>query len=103
MWGSTPENYEKYKVVSKKNAEKAVKLGMAFRDISEKEKIAVLPAEIQEQWDMIAVQAKQKGEKVPDERRAKDEIENQLLRKKVFDLIAANAKIEWKEADPTAT
>jgi FKBP-type peptidyl-prolyl cis-trans isomerase (trigger factor) len=100
---STPESYEKYKVVSKKNAEKAVKLGMAFRDISEKEKIAVLPAEIQEQWDMIAVQAKQKGEKVPDERRAKDEIENQLLRKKVFDLVAANAKIEWKEMDPIAT
>jgi hypothetical protein len=25
------------------------------------------------------------------------------LRKKVFDLVAANAKIEWKEMDPIAT
>lgn len=96
---SSPENYEKYKKISRPNAEKAVKLGMAFRDIAEKEKIVVNANEIQEQWDMIVVQAKQKGDKLPDERRARDEIENQILRKKVFDFIASHAKIEWKDVE----
>ena len=35
----TPEKYAKYKEISLPNAEKIVKLGLAFRDISEKEKV----------------------------------------------------------------
>jgi hypothetical protein len=35
-----------------------VKLGMAFRDIAEKEKISVTPTEISEQLDMLNVQVR---------------------------------------------
>ncbi len=39
---ATPEKYSKYKEISLPNAEKIVKLGLAFRDIAEKEDIEVL-------------------------------------------------------------
>jgi hypothetical protein len=57
----------------------------------------VTPSEIREQIDVLTVQAKQKGEEPPDEGRAKEEIENSLLRRKVFDLLAAHADITWVE------
>lgn len=96
----TEERYEKYKVVSKPNVEKVVKLGMAFRDIAEKEKLAADPKEIQENYDLMCAQARQKGETPPDEKRAKDETENVLLRKKVFDFIAASGTINWVDEAP---
>lgn len=49
---------------------------------AEKENVVVTPAEVREQLDVINVQSKQKGEEPPDEARAKDEIENTMLRKK---------------------
>lgn len=91
----TEEKYEKYKEVSKPNVEKVVKLGMAFRDIAEKEKLSVEAKEIKDNYDLMCAQAKQKGEAPPDERRAKDETENVLLRKKVFDFIASTGTINW--------
>lgn len=94
---ATPDGYKRYREVSKKNVEKVVKLGMIFRDIAEKEKIVVTETEIVEQLDMIKVQAKQKNEPMPDEARARDEIENVLLRNKVFDFIASTAKITWTD------
>lgn len=94
---ATPEGYKRYRDVSKKNVEKVVKLGMLFRDIAEKEKILVTEAEVVEQLDMLKVQAKQKNEPMPDEARARDEIENVLLRNKVFDFIASHAKITWTD------
>jgi FKBP-type peptidyl-prolyl cis-trans isomerase (trigger factor) len=47
-WGAraTPEKYLKYKEISQPNVHKIVKLGMAFRDIAEKEKISVSPTEV---------------------------------------------------------
>lgn len=94
---STPEKYGKYKEISRPNVEKIVKLGLTFRDIAEKEKIVVTEKEITEQLDLINAQSKQKGEEPPDERRARDEIENTLLRKKVFDFLASHAEITWVE------
>ena len=44
--------------------------------------MVVTPAEVREQLDVINVQSKQKGEEPVDEARAKDEIENTMLRKK---------------------
>jgi hypothetical protein len=38
---------------------------MAFRDIAEKEKCTVTDAEVNEQLDVIVIQAKQKGEQPP--------------------------------------
>lgn len=95
---ATPEKYERYKEISMPNAEKIVKLGLAFRDIAEKEGISITASEIQEQLDVINMQAKQKGENPPDEANAKDAIENSLLRRKVFNYIATEAKITWTEA-----
>lgn len=92
---TTPEKYAKYKDISKPNVEKVVKLGMAFRDIAEKEKLVIEPAEVQDQLDMMNAQAKQKGEAPPDEARARDEIQNVLLRKKVFDFLADQGAITW--------
>ena len=48
VWGAraTPEKYLKYKEISQPNVHKIVKLGMAFRDIAEKEKISVSPTEV---------------------------------------------------------
>jgi len=92
---TSPEKYAKYKEISMPNAEKIVKLGLAFRDISEKEKVAVPESEIQEQIDLLRVQARQKGETMPDERNARDQIENTLLRRKVFECIAGYSKITW--------
>jgi len=43
---ATPEKYLKYKEISQPNVHKIVKLGMAFRDIAEKEKISVSPTEV---------------------------------------------------------
>jgi trigger factor len=102
---TTPEKYAKYKEISKPNVEKVVKLGMAFRDIAEKEKLVVEPAEVQNQIDVMNAQAKQKGEAPPDEARAKDEIQNVLLRKMVFDFLAAQGTVTWietpTEVEPT--
>mmetsp|Transcript_15459 Transcript_15459/g.25754 ORF Transcript_15459/g.25754 Transcript_15459/m.25754 type:complete len:527 (+) Transcript_15459:107-1687(+) len=100
----TPEKYEKYKELSRKNVEKIVKLGMVFRDVAEKEKIVITPEEVQEQMEGLKMQAKQKNEPMPDEARAKEEIENVLLRKKVFNMLAENAYITWEDApdDPAA-
>ena len=95
---TTEENYKRYKEISRPNVEKIVKLGMAFRDIAEREQVSVEEKEIREQLDLIYAQAKQKGEQPPDERRARDEIENQLLRRKVFNLLAASADITWIDA-----
>jgi trigger factor len=95
---ATPEKFERYKEISMPNAEKIVKLGLAFRDIAEKEGISISAVEIQEQLDVINMQAKQKGESPPDEANAKDHIENTLLRRKVFNYIASQAKITWTEA-----
>ena len=47
-------------------------------------------------------QSKQKGEQPPDAARASEEIENVLLRKKVFDLLASTATVTWIDA-PAAT
>ena len=96
---TTPERYERYKELSKPNVEKVVKLGMAFRDIAEKEKLSASKKEIQDQYDMLCAQSRQKGEQPPDERRAKDETENVLLRKKVFDFIAENGIVTWVDSD----
>ena len=68
------------------------------RDIAEKESVSVEEKEIREQLDLLNAQAKQKNEEPPEERRARDEIENQLLRKKVFDLLASSADITWLDA-----
>lgn len=92
-----PENYLKYKEVSKANVEKVVKLGMVFRDIAEKEQIVVTQADIQEQLSIMAAQAKQKGEKLPDERRIVSEIQNSLLRQKVFNALAEFSIITVEE------
>ncbi|KAJ1430471.1 trigger factor/SurA domain-containing protein [Ochromonadaceae sp. CCMP2298] len=90
-----PEKYQRYKELSRKNVEKVVKLGMTFRDIAEKEKIATTPQEVQEQYEGILMQAKQKQEAPPDEARAKEEIDGVLLRKKVFDFIASHCQITY--------
>jgi len=99
----TPEKYGKYKELSRKNVEKIVMLGMAFRDIAEKEKVVVTDEEMQAQLDALAVQSKQKGEPMPDIQRAREEIENVLLRKKVFNAIASYAEITYVDPPTTTT
>jgi trigger factor len=89
------ENYLRYKEISRPNVNKVVTLGMAFRDIAEKEGIAVTPAEVQDQLDMLNAQAKQRGEAPPDPRAASDEITNVMLRRKVFNMLAEHADITW--------
>lgn len=95
---ATPENYEKYRGISKANVERTVILSMAFADIAAKENIAVTSEEIKSQLDLFAAQAKQKGDKMEDTKRVSEEIENTLLRKKVFDFLASHADITWVEA-----
>jgi len=97
----TPENYKRYKDISRPNVNKVVTLGMAFRDIAEKEKISVAPQEIKEQLDLVNAQARQKGEQPPDARAASDEIENVLLRRKIFNFLASTAQISWVDAPTT--
>eukprot|EP01041_Mallomonas_annulata_P007115 gene7115-14468_t len=95
---SSEENYEKYKKVAMANVVKTVTLSMAFRDIAEKESVTVTKNEITEQFNLLAAQARQKGDPVPEERRALPEIENVLLRKKIFDFLSTTADITWEEA-----
>lgn len=95
---STPENYTKYRKLSRPNVEKVVKLSMAFKDIAEKEGLAVTPEEVEDQYNMISVQATQKGEPVPDKDKARPEIENVLLRNKVFEFLAGHASVTWLES-----
>jgi FKBP-type peptidyl-prolyl cis-trans isomerase (trigger factor) len=52
----TEENFKKYKEISRPNVEKIVKLGMAFRDIAEKESLSVEEKEIRDQLDLIFAQ-----------------------------------------------
>ena len=94
---ASPEKYQKYKEICKANVEKVVKLGLVFRDITEKEKLYVEPAEVQEQFNLVELQAKQKGDKPPEAAGAMEEIENILIRKKVFDFLATHATITWIE------
>ena len=54
--------------------------------------------EVTEQWQMICMQAKQKGEQPPEEANARDQIENTLLRKKVFEKLSTMATITWVDA-----
>ena len=58
---STPEKYGKYKEISRPNVEKIVKLGLTFRDIAEKEKIAITEKEITEQLDLINAQVRNRS------------------------------------------
>jgi trigger factor len=100
----TPEKYGKYKEISRPNVEKIVKLGMIFRDIAEKEKITVTPEEIDEQLNLLKLQAKQKGQQLPyEDVEQKDEIENVLLRRKVFQYLAEHGTIEYVEPSPETT
>lgn len=99
---ASEENYNKYKSISRPGAEKVVTLGMVFRDIAEKEKVSVTREEISQQLDAINAQAKQKGEGMPDQRRAADEIENVMLRRKIFDLLASSAEISWVKPPDSA-
>lgn len=93
------ENYERYKKISRNQSEKIVKLGLLFRDISEKENIQVSNEEIQQQLDILIAQAKQKSQGneklMPNIEDAKEEIENTLLRLKIFDFLAKTAKITY--------
>ena len=95
---ASPENYKRYKEISRPNVNKVVTLGMVFRDIAEKEKVVVTKEEIAEQIDMLNAQARQKNEPLPDPRRAADEIENVLLRRKIFNFLAKTAEITWLDA-----
>ena len=95
---SSEESYNRYKDISRENVNKVVILGMAFRDIAEKEGIVVSSEEIQSQLDGLNAQAKQRGEAPPDARAASDEIMNTLLRRKVFNLLAEHATITWEDA-----
>jgi len=94
-----PESYGKYKSMSRPNVEKVVKLGMIFRDISDKESIEVTAEEVDEQMAMLRAQAKQKGKEYLDEMSAKDQIENLLLRRKVFNFLASKATISYVDAE----
>ena len=94
---SSEESYNRYKEISRENVNKVVILGMAFRDIAEKEGISVSSEEIQEQLDGLNAQAKQRNEAPPDPRAASDEIMNTLLRRKVFNMLAEHATITWVE------
>ena len=51
---------------------------------------------------LFITQSKQKGEQPPDVARASEEIENVLLRKKVFDLLASTATVTWIDAPAAA-
>ena len=75
---------------------------MVFREVAEREKIVVTPEEIKSQIDLLSAQAKQKGEAMPDVKRVSEEIENVLLRKKVFDFIASHSEITWVDSPPPA-
>ena len=88
-----------FQEISRPNVEKVVKLGLMFREIAEKENISVSEAEIQEQLDLINAQARQKGGDLPDADRAREEIENTLLRLKVFDCLAKLSKLEYFMAE----
>jgi FKBP-type peptidyl-prolyl cis-trans isomerase (trigger factor) len=57
---ATPEKYQRFKEISKGSIEKAVKLGIIFNDITEKEKISVTQKEIQDQLDILIAQTKQR-------------------------------------------
>lgn len=94
---SSEESYNRYKEISRENVNKVVILGMAFRDIAEKEGISVSSEEIQEQLDGLNAQAKQRKEAPPDPRAASEEIMNTLLRRKVFNMLAEHATITWVE------
>lgn len=94
---ASEDNYNRYKEISRKSVNQIVTLGMAFRDIAEKDGIAVTSEEIQEQLDGLNAQAKQRGEAPPDPRAASDEIMNVLLRRKVFNMLAEHATIDWVE------
>ena len=100
---ATPENYEKYTKISRGQAEKTVILSMVFREIAEKENINVTAEEIKAQIDLLTAQAKQKNEPLGDIKRVTEEIENVLLRKKVFDFIAQYADITWLESAPPSS
>lgn len=52
---------------------------------------------------LFMTQSKQKGEAPPDVARASEEIENVLLRKKVFDLLASTATVTWIDAPAAAS
>lgn len=68
------------------------------RDIADREGIIVTTDEVKAQLDLLAAQAKQKGEQMPDVQRASEEIQNVLLRKKVFDFLASHASITWLDS-----
>lgn len=99
---ASPENYKRYKEIARVNVNKVVTLGMVFRDIAEKEQITVTREEIAEQLDALNAQAKQKGDPLPDARRAAEEIENIILRRKIFNMLATHAEISW-QAPPEPT
>ncbi len=93
---NTPENYAKYKEIAKPTVEKVAKLGLIFNDIVEREQVIVTDEEIDQQLNILLAQYRQQNlDQNIDLKHAKFEIQNVLLRKKVFDMLASTATISY--------
>jgi len=96
----TPENFEKYKEVSRKSTTRGLGSMIVLGDIARKEGLKVDELEIEDQLELLKNQAK--GDPNFDAKAAKEKIEAQLLKNMVLDWIAERSTITWVEQSPVA-
>jgi FKBP-type peptidyl-prolyl cis-trans isomerase (trigger factor) len=88
----TPENFEKYKEVSRNSTTNTLKLSMAYGTIAEKEGLQVDPLDVDDQMELI--KAETKADPDFDEAGTRDRVEASLIRELVLNWIAENSTVE---------
>lgn len=88
----TPENFQKYKEIQKKDIVDDFKTSMATDEIARLEGIEVPSYQIDEQLEALKKEAE--GEDLGDENQLRAKIESTLMRRMVFDHIAEFAELD---------
>lgn len=98
----SPENFEKYKDLSREGIVRDFKISMAVDEIARLEGITVPAYQIEEQMQALKDQARKEGqnpEDMGDEEAVRRKVESTLERRMVYDFLAEHAQLEVEYAE----
>mmetsp|Transcript_7207 Transcript_7207/g.14783 ORF Transcript_7207/g.14783 Transcript_7207/m.14783 type:complete len:669 (-) Transcript_7207:97-2103(-) len=98
----SPENFDKYKELSREGIVRDFKISMAVDEIARLEGISVPAYQIEEQIQALKDQARKEGqnpEEMGDEEAMRRKVESTLERRMVYDFLAENAQLEVEYAE----
>jgi len=88
----TPENFNKYRELTKDDVVKELKASIVVDEIGRLESIVVAPQEVTQLLERVKKEQEDNGNKEFDEAGVKSQIEATLMRRYVFDFLAKEAK-----------